>query len=287
MKKNTTDPFMKYRIIISTCALLIIMAGWVIYGIKASYSNPNRVLVKLLNNEKEDLNKRINKIDLKYYLNSKISTGDSSYYIKKDKDKLYLYNNNEYHDLSKDLGNYNIKISDSLYKNDHYKVIINSFISAITRNYKLLDYRVLKDNKKHYYVYNFSLSSLEPIILTMIGNKEFTDNMNDLFGLNKDELKNLLYSIKDKTFGISIITKGYKRDIVYYNIKIESVLSIIKQDDYINGFIFEKGFTYKDKKLTIHTEKNDYDIKINKNDKLDIDGKKEVELNDIFTNKKN
>ena len=284
MKNNNNDPFMKYRIVISSFALLIIIAGWVIYGIKTSYSNPNRVLIKLFNNEKDDISKRINKMDFKYYLNSKIN---SKYYIKKDNDKLYIYNDKEYNDISKSLDKYKIKINDNLYNNKYYQVVIDSFISAITRNYKLLDYRVLKDNKKHYYIYNYSLSSMEPIILTLMSNKEFTDNVNELLSINNKELKELLYLIKDNSFGISIITKGSKRDIVYYNIKIDSVLSIIKQDDFISGFFLKQGFSYKDKKLTIHTDDNDYVVTFDKNDKLDIKGKKEVDFKNIFTSKKN
>ena len=53
MKKEVKDPFMKLRIIVSTLALIIILGGWVIYGISISYSNPTKVLVKLSKQEKE------------------------------------------------------------------------------------------------------------------------------------------------------------------------------------------------------------------------------------------
>ena len=279
MKKEVKDPFMKLRIIVSTLALIIILGGWVIYGISISYSNPTKVLVKLSKQEKERIPRIIEKSNLKDYLNSKITINkDNTIYLHNSNKKLYLIKDNKYYDITKKL---NISISNKSFNPDKYSVITESLLNSIVYNRKLLNLDLKKDKAKKIYIYSYSLSSLEPAILTLKSDVDFINSMEYLFDIDREQLYNILDKYKHNTLSINIHTKGYSREIYNYNLQIEDLLNINIGDKYINGFILGNSFNYEDNKLTIYTENNDYIVKIDKY-KNKISNKEETNLKEIL-----
>ena len=59
MKRKEKDGFLKARIIISSILLAVILGGWLIYGIHATYSNPRLVLQKFLKSEEKNIYDKI------------------------------------------------------------------------------------------------------------------------------------------------------------------------------------------------------------------------------------
>ena len=69
--KKTKDPFIKIRIILASIFLTIILGGWIIYGYTFIKTNPAKILTKLSNIEKQNINNNIDNIDFKSEKNSK------------------------------------------------------------------------------------------------------------------------------------------------------------------------------------------------------------------------
>lgn len=257
--KKTKDPFIKIRIILASIFLTIILGGWIIYGYTFIKTNPAKILTKLSNIEKQNINNNIDNIDFKSEKNYTISLNNDKYinlYINLPKNKLYLYNDKEYYNLLKD---YNLSTNSKDYKN-----IFNSLIDSLTLNYKILDKNKKKDDKKGYYIYSYSLNELHPITNTLKTDKTFIDSLKKSFKLSDNKILELLNKYNDSSIGLNIVTEGKNRNIVYYNLKIDNLFSFYKENNYITGFFLDYGFTY-DKNLTIYTEENEYQATIKEN----------------------
>lgn len=279
MKKEFKDPFMKLRIIVSTLALIIILGGWVVYGVSISYSNPNKVLVKLSKEEKKRIPTVIEKANLKGLLNSKIDINDNkTVYLHNSNNKLYLINNDKYYDITKKL---DITINNKSFDSKKYASITESIFNAIVYNHKLLELDHKKDKAKKIYLYSYTLPTLEPAILTLKSDIDFINNMEDLYGIKQEKLYKILNKFNDKRLSLNIYTKGYTRDIMFYTLQIEDLLSVNISKKKINGFILEQGFEYKNNKLTLYTENNNYNLNTTKS-KTDIDGKEESSLKKVL-----
>ena len=281
MKKAKYDPFMKLRIVISTTALLIIIGGWLIFGVRASYSHPNRVLIKLAINQKKEFADLMKKTDLNNYVNTKVSFNKDSIYINRDKEKLYLINNNSYYDISKYLSKYGIKVNNNMFNSDNYEIIMNSFIDSITHNYKLFDSKLLKDTGKEYFVYSFTLSNMKPIVLSLGGDKSFMTSITKTLGCKQEDAKKILDLFNDRALGINIVTKGKRRKISYYTINIDGILNITFKESFINGYILNNSFSISDK-FVIYTENDYYDINFKKG-KISIKGKEEISISELMS----
>ncbi len=282
MKRRDKDPFMKLRIIISSGALILILGGWIIYGIGVSFSNPNKVLLNLAIEQKEEIGSKIQKVKIDNIKNTKISFNKKNdSYIKYDDKKLYLIKDDYYFNVSSYLDKYGIKTSDELFNNKRYSKILDSFVESIAHNYSILDSNVKKDKEKKYYVYSYSLTNLKPIILTLKGDKNFVKNATKLLGMSEKDLFKLMDKYEKNYLGINVVTKNYRREVVYYTIKIENLFSINKQDDLISGFILGKGFEWNNNKLTIYTEDNEYKVNISKENN-NIDNKKEKDYEEFM-----
>ena len=64
MKKNN-DPFIRLRIITASITLAIIFGAWLLYGYNFLKTNPAKILNKLSNEEKDNIDRLFNEIDLK------------------------------------------------------------------------------------------------------------------------------------------------------------------------------------------------------------------------------
>lgn len=265
--KTNNDPFMRLRIIFASLVLTIILGAWLIYGYSFLKTNPAKILTNLSEIEKENINNYFNKLDLTTENNYTISLNNDKLlylYSNPKEKKIYLYNDKEYYSIE--------------YDSDTYKSLIYSFIDSITHNYKILDKTKKKDDKKDYYIYSYSLNELYPLIKTLKTDKRFIEPLKS-FKID-DKIINRYNS---NSIGLNIITKGSKRDIVYYNIKIDNLFDIYKEGDYINGFFLNYSFTYN-KKLIIYTENNEYNVKINKNNnKFDINNYKKSSFKNIIS----
>ena len=245
MKKNN-DPFIRLRIITASITLAIIFGAWLLYGYNFLKTNPAKILNKLSNEEKDNIDRLFNEIDLKKEQGYTINIDDKDkLYLYYTPQELYIYNNKEYYSHKLNLDS------------KSYKKILESLIDSFTHNYKILDKTKKQDNKKDYYIYTYSLNEISPLINTLKTNKEFTDiikklNIKDINKYNKNSI------------GLNIITQGKKRNIIYYNLKIDNLFDIYKEKNYLSGFFLNYSFTYN-KNLIIYTENNEYYLNIEKN----------------------
>ena len=276
--KNTNDPFMKLRIIIASIVLILILGGWAIYGYNFLNTSPIKILNKLSKIEKERINNYIDSINFnkenKYTI--KISNNKNLYFYSNPKEnKILLYNDNKYYNFI----NNNKMSTDS----KDYKNILNSLINSFTLNYKLLDITKKKDDNKKYYIYSYSLNQLSPLTSTLKTDKVFIDSLKKSFNYNNKNIYQTLDKYSESSIGLNIITKGSKREIVYYNLKIDNLFDIYKNKDYISGYFLKYGFTY-DKDLIIYTENNEYHAKIEKNNNsFDINKYQESSLEEVLS----
>ena len=260
---------MKLRIIIASIVLVIILGSWLIYGYIFVNTNPAKILTKLSSKEKDNITNYLDKLDLSkdsYYTITLAKDKNLYLYYNSKDNKLYLYNDKEYcsFNISKDINT--------------YKSITNSLFDSFTHNYKILDKTKKRDSKKNYYVYSYSLNELYPLIKTLKTDKTFIDSLKSI---NLDS--NSLDNYKSNAIGLNIIAKGSKRDIVYFNLKIDNIFDIYKEGDYISGFFLDYSFTY-DKELILYTEKNEYHVTITKNNnKFSITNYKNSSLKEILS----
>ncbi len=275
--KKTNDPFMKLRIIIASGILVIILGGWVLYGYIFLKTNPAKILTNLSETEKENINNFFSAEEQNKEKNIDIILdNDKTIHIYSNipEGKLYIYNDKEYYSLIN---------SDTKTKPQVYKDIIYSLIDSFTYNYKILDVSKKRDDKKGYYIYSFSLNELYPLLNTLKTDKVFIDSLKNSFKLSDKNIAESLDKYNDSAIGLNIVTKGRKRDIVYYNLKIDNLFDIYKEGDYISGFFLDYGFTY-DNSLIVYTEDNEYHAVIQENNNtFNIENYKESTLEQVLS----
>ena len=127
MKKNN-DPFIRLRIITASITLAIIFGAWLLYGYNFLKTNPAKILNKLSNAEKDNIDRLFNEIDLKKEQGYTINIDDKDkLYLYYTPQEFYIYNNKEYYSHKLNLDS------------KSYKKILESLIDSFTHNYKILD----------------------------------------------------------------------------------------------------------------------------------------------------
>ncbi len=263
MKKIDKDPLLKARIVISSIVLSIFIIGWIIYGINITRSNPNLVLRKYLTTQEENISDYLekNKYDLSSPLIFLLDKDDNPvhFYIDLKNQELYIYNNENYFDVSNYLNTKGMTINYKELTNNNLLTLIKCIKNAIINNYKILDTTTLKDKNNNYYIYHYTLNELSPLLSTLKTDDLFKKTINKILGTNNEDLNSILDRIADKAFGISIGTKGSKRKVVDHSIRINGILTVKAKDNSISGFLGNYGFIYN-KDLIISNEKGDYKI---------------------------
>ena len=240
--KKTKDPFIKIRIILASIFLTIILGGWIIYGYTFIKTNPAKILTKLSNIEKQNINNNIDNIDFKSEKNYTISLNNDKYinlYINLPKNKLYLYNDKEYYNLLKD---YNLSTNSKDYKN-----IFNSLIDSLTLNSLKKSFK-LSDNKILELLNKYNDSSIGLNIVTEGKNRNivyYNLKIDNLFSFYKENNyitgffldygftydKNLTIYTEENEYQATIKENKEEFNISNYteNTSLEKVLAIIKQ----------------------------------------------------------
>ena len=259
MKKTKTKDetkMLRIRIIVSSILLIGFIVGWVLYGLSVYRSNPKNILAKFY---KQDID-----IDIKIDNNINYTLGDTDIGLYNKDDKLYIYGNNKYIDLSeyfKDNGlNVNYK---ELFDRDNNKKLIKGIREIILDRYDYVDNRNNYLEKSDLYVYNYTFNT-SYLILSMSGDKDIMDILNKMFNADNDTIIKFLQKYNDKRIEYVVFTKGKKRNIEYYSIKVDDLFSIYKKGDFVTGFIGDIVYTI-DGKTTIIV--NDEDKEIVKNNK--------------------
>ena len=271
MKKNkkTKDEtkMLRIRVIVSSILLVGFIVGWIIYGISLVRTDPKNVLKKFF---KQD-------IDIKITDNMNYSLDNSNIGLYHKDDKLYIYGNNKYMDISeyfKDNGlNVNYK---ELFDRDNNVKLINGIRTIVINSYDYVENKnnYLEISKIYAYNYTFNTSYL---IVSLTSDKEMMDILEKMFGADKETIVKFLNKYNDRRIEYSLYTKGRKRNIEHYSIKVDGLFSIYRKDKQVTGYIGDIVYNIDDNKLSVYVEENekeltksDIDINFDEYTKIDI-----------------
>lgn len=105
--------------------------------------------------------------------------------------------------------------------------------------------------------------------------------------MSEEDVINFLDSIKLKRVELSIITKGFKREIISYTFRIDGLLSISNTDNIYSGYINNIGFLIDTNKneIVINTEEEEIEILnvTEVNSKFDTRNYQKMTTLDIFS----
>lgn len=253
---------LRIRIIVSSILLVLLVIGWIIYGVNLYRKDSKVVLNKFFKNE-------IN-IDLKLSQNGYINYnhGMNSFGLYHKDDNLYLYGNRKYVDLNELFSKYNMKLNiDEVLDKKNNRLLIDEIHKIIIDRYDYVENNNNYLEKSDVYEYNYTFNT-SYLILSMSGNKNIMDTLCKMFGADEKTVLEFLDKYKDKRIEYRLYTKGNKRKIDHYNIRVEGLFSIYYRDGVYSGFIDDITYYKKDKDLMLLTEEND--ITLSRDDNVDI-----------------
>ena len=285
---------LKIRFIISIVLLIIIVGGWLFLGTNNYYSNKNLILKRFFDNQNEILTKNIENLNLgnDYNLNINYKKNEETkmlgLYANLKDNELKVYNENNYYDINEYLKKYYFNIdSKNILNKNNYKTIYTSIINSVLNNKDSLNIVINKDKKNKKYIYNYTFNDLIVITSTLKTDTNFIKAMKDTFNMSDKNVINFLDSIKLKRVELSIITKGFKREIISYTFRIDGLLSISNTDNIYSGYINNIGFLIDTSKneIVINTEEEEIEILnvTEANSKFDTRNYQKMTTLDIFS----